>query len=49
MKRINKNLLIRLISSTALLLCSAIVVLAQSTKPDEYPKVEVFVGYSDLG
>ena len=49
MKRINKNLLIRLISSTALLLCSALVVSAQSTKPDEYPKVEVFVGYSALG
>ena len=49
MKRINKNLLIRLISSTALLLCSALAVSAQSTKPDEYPKVEVFVGYSALG
>jgi opacity protein-like surface antigen len=49
MKRINKNLLIRLISSTALLLCSALVVSAQSTKPDEYPKVEVFVGYSAFG
>lgn len=50
MKRINKNLLIRLVSSTALLLCSALLVSAQSTKPDdEYPKVEVFVGYSALG
>ena len=49
MKRINKNLLIRLVSSTALLLCCALVVSAQSTKPDEYPKVEVFVGYSALG
>ena len=49
MKRINKNLLIRLAFSTALLLCSALVVSAQSTKPDEYPKVEVFVGYSALG
>ena len=49
MKRINKNLLIRLVSSTALLLCSALVASAQSTKPDEYPKVEVFVGYSALG
>ena len=49
MKRINKNLLIRLVSSTALLLCSALVVSAQNTKPDEYPKVEVFVGYSALG
>ena len=49
MKRINKNLLIRLAFSTALLLCSNLVVSAQSTKPDEYPKVEVFVGYSALG
>ena len=49
MKRINKNLLIRLISSIALLLCSTLVVSAQNTKPDEYPKVEVFVGYSALG
>lgn len=49
MKRINKNLLIRLLSTTALLLCSALVVSAQNTKPDEYPKVEVFVGYSALG
>jgi opacity protein-like surface antigen len=49
MKRINKNLLIRLVSSTALLLCTALVVSAQGTKPDEYPKVEVFAGYSALG
>ena len=49
MKRINNNLLIRLVSSTALLLCSALLVSAQSTKPDEYPTVEVFVGYSALG
>ena len=49
MKRINKNPLIRLLSSTALLLCSALLVSAQSTKPEEYPKVEVFVGYSALG
>jgi len=48
-KRINKNLLIRLGFSTALLLCSALVASAQNTKPDEYPKVEVFVGYSALG
>ena len=49
MKRINKNLLIRLVFSTALLPCSALLVSAQSTKPDEYPKVEIFVGYSALG
>src|SRR6185503_5490896 len=49
MKRINKNLLIRLAFFTALLLCSALLVSAQSPNPNEYPKVEVFVGYSALG
>ncbi len=49
MKRINKNLLIRLAFSTALLLCSTLLGSAQSPTPDESPKVEVFVGYSALG
>jgi len=49
MKRINKNLLIRLAFSTALLLCSTLVASAQNTKLDDYPKVEVFVGYSAFG
>jgi hypothetical protein len=49
MKRINKNLLIRLAFGTAVLLCSALMGSAQSPTPDEYPKVEVFVGYSALG
>jgi len=49
MKRTNKYLLIRLAFCTALLLCSALLVAAQSTKPDEDPKVEFFVGYSALG
>ena len=49
MKRINKNLLIRLPFCTALLLGSALVGWAQSPTPNEYPKVEVFVGYSALG
>ena len=49
MKRTNKNLLIRLVSSTTLLLCSALLVSAQSTKPDEHPKYEFFAGYSVLG
>jgi len=48
MKRI-KNLLIRLALCTALLLGSAFVGWAQSPTPNEYPKVEVFVGYSALG
>ena len=49
MKPINKNLLIRLAFSTALLLCSALVASAQKPNPDEYPKGEVFVGYSAFG
>jgi opacity protein-like surface antigen len=49
MKRINKDLLIRLAFSTALLLCSALVGWAQSPKTDEYPKFEIFTGYSALG
>ena len=49
MKRNNKNLRIRLAFSTALLLCSALVASAQKPNPDEYPKVEVFVGYSAFG
>jgi len=49
MKRTNKNLLIRLAFSTALLVCSVLPGSAQSPNPDEYPKVEVFVGYSALG
>ncbi|MFY9620165.1 MAG: hypothetical protein WAM70_20405 [Pyrinomonadaceae bacterium] len=49
MKRINKDLLIRPAFCTALVLCSALLGSAQSPKPDEYPKVEVFAGYSALG
>jgi opacity protein-like surface antigen len=49
MKRINKSLLIRMVFGTVLLLCSALLGSAQSPNPDEYPKVEVFVGYSFLG
>ena len=49
MKRINKNLLIRLAFGTALLLSSALLCSAQSPTPDEHPKIEVFAGYSALG
>lgn len=49
MKRTNKNLIIRLSFCVALLLCSAVLALAQSANKDEYPKAEVFVGYSALG
>src|SRR6476619_6165904 len=49
MKRINKHVLIRLAFSTALLLCSSLVASAQTPNPDEYPKIEIFAGYSALG
>jgi len=49
MKRINKNPAIRLTFCTTLLLGSALLGSAQSPTPNEYPKVEVFVGYSALG
>ena len=49
MKRTNKDLITRLAFGTAVLLCSALMGSAQSPNPDEYPKVEVFVGYSALG
>jgi len=49
MKRFNKNLLIRVAVSTTLLLGSALLVLAQSSNPNEHPKFEFFVGYSALG
>ncbi len=49
MKRINKNLLIRLVFSTAFLLCSALLVSAQSSNSNEHPKFEFFAGYSALG
>ena len=49
MKRTNRYLLIRLAFCTALLLGSALLVSAQSPTPNEYPKVEVFIGYSALG
>lgn len=49
MKRINKNVLIRLAFCSALLLGSALLGSAQSPTPDEYPKFEFFVAYSALG
>src|SRR6185295_6183501 len=42
-------LLIRLAFSTALLLGTALLASAQSPNPNEYPKVEVFIGYSARG
>ena len=35
--------------SVIVLMCSAEVALAQNTTPDDYPRVEVFAGYSALG
>ena len=49
MKRINKNLIIRLAFCTALLLGSALLCSAQSPTPAEYPKFEFFAGYSAIG
>ena len=49
MKRINKDLITSLPFCAALLLCSAAFALAQTASKDDYPKVEVFVGYSALG
>jgi opacity protein-like surface antigen len=49
MKRTNKKVIIRPAFCTAFVLCSALLGSAQSPKPDEYPKVEVFAGYSALG
>ena len=49
MKRINKDLITLLPFCAALLLCSAAFALAQSANKDDYPKVEVFTGYSALG
>ena len=49
MKRINKNLLIRVAFSTTVLLCPALLVSAQSPNSNEHPKFEFFAGYSALG
>ena len=49
MKRINKNLLIRVALSTAFLLGSVLLVSAQSANSNEHPKFEFFAGYSALG
>ena len=48
MKRI-KSLVIRLFFCVALLMMFAAVALAQNTSRDEYPKVEIFAGFSALG
>jgi opacity protein-like surface antigen len=48
MKR-NTNLIPRLLSSVTLLICFGGFTLAQNVGKDEYPKVEVFAGFSAAG
>ncbi|MBC8029783.1 MAG: outer membrane beta-barrel protein [Pyrinomonadaceae bacterium] len=48
MKLAIKNLISRLPFCAVLLMCSTAFALAQSANQDDYPKVEVFVGYSGL-
>lgn len=48
MKR-NTNLIPRLLFSAALLVCCEGFALAQNAGKDEYPKVEVFAGFSAVG
>jgi opacity protein-like surface antigen len=43
------NLIPRLFVGVLILLCSGAIVCAQNTNTDEYPKVEIFAGYSALG
>jgi opacity protein-like surface antigen len=49
MKRTNKNLVFLLPFCVALLLSFVSLAFAQSASPEDYPKVEVFVGYSAMG
>jgi opacity protein-like surface antigen len=45
----NKKLSARLFCSVLVLICSGTIALAQNPTKDEYPKVEIFAGYSALG
>ena len=45
----NEKLSARLFCSVLVLMCSGAIACAQSTNTDEYPKVEIFAGYSALG
>ena len=49
MPQSTRNLTFGLLLCVALLMCSAAAALAQQPNKDDYPKVEVFVGYSALG
>jgi opacity protein-like surface antigen len=48
MKRINKGLIARLTFCAVFMMCSATFALAQSTNTNDYPKVEVFAGFSAI-
>lgn len=45
----NQKFSLRLFCSVLVLMCSGAIALAQSANADEYPKVEIFAGYSALG
>jgi opacity protein-like surface antigen len=45
----NEKLNRRLFCSVLVLMCSAAIASAQNANKDEYPKIEVFAGYSALG
>ena len=47
--KLNDNLIPRLFFGALFLMCSVPVALAQNANMDEYPKVEIFAGYSALG
>jgi opacity protein-like surface antigen len=47
--KMNKNLISRLLLSTLILMCSGAFAWAQNASTDEYPKVEIFAGFSALG
>jgi opacity protein-like surface antigen len=47
--KVNDKLIPRLFFSALFLLCSVPVALPQNANTDEYPKVEMFAGYSALG
>ena len=47
--RTKRTLAFRLLICVGLLICPTVLALAQSAKPDEYPKFEFFFGYSALG
>src|SRR5439155_22594265 len=49
MPQLKKSLALRLFVGAVILMWSAASALAQQPNKDDYPKVEVFVGYSALG